>query len=323
MKTLRSVILLLTGLFVALSCFAGDKDISIVGRAEVMVTSSVITLADVAEVSSPVLHKHDEAIIVLKQTPLVSSPIPGKSKEITAQEILQILRAHQVNFEEVGYSLPATIQVTRASRQVKDDEIKTALQEALLTQGNQEIVIKELLKSEPIDIAPTMVAFSAEQIGIPHNGRLSFSVTASSPEGEKQSFTAQAYIEEWGQVPLAKRALPRGTIVALEDVALARLNLQTLPRDAVRNSDRVIGLEVSQDVAFGEFFKNKSIGIPALVKTGDKVAAVIRSNILEVTLKATALDSASLGGEIRIRNDSSKKVLRGKVVGEKLVEVMP
>jgi flagella basal body P-ring formation protein FlgA len=323
MKSLIAITLFGLSLFIGHDCRAGDKDISIVGRADIMVTSPVVTLADVADVSSTALHKHDEAIIVLKQTPLVSSPLPGKSKEISAQEILQILRAHQVNFEEVGYSLPSIINVTRASRQVKDDEIKAAIQDALATQGNQEIVIKELIKSSPVNIAPTMVAFTAEQVGIPHNGRLSFSVTATSPEGEKQSFTTQAYVEEWGHVPLAKRPLTRGTIVALEDVAMARLNLQTLPRDAVRNSDNVIGLEVSQDIAFGEFFKNKSIGIPALVKSGDKVAAVIRSNILEVTLKATALDSASLGGEIRIRNDSSKKVLRGKVVGEKLVEVTP
>ena len=83
-----------------------------------------------------------------------------------------------------------------------------------------------------------------------------------------------------------------------------------------------IGSKALRPIAPGERVTTTMIVAPALVKSGDQVQTVVRVGLLEAHGVAVATQTGSLGEEIRLVNTSSRRTLRGRVIGAREVEVM-
>lgn len=60
-----------------------------------------------------------------------------------------------------------------------------------------------------------------------------------------------------------------------------------------------------------------------LLRRGDPVTLVARAGGVEVRMQGRALGAAQAGGRITVENTESHRVLRGRVTGDSLVEVVP
>ena len=117
--------------------------IRLVGRAETVVTESMIRLSDVAQIDSPNL-LDDEAIIQLKKITVGTSPKAGESRVIEGSQILEKLRDQGVRLSSLRYSFPRQVTITRAYREVKLDEIQRVLTSFLL-QSDRHIDVKQIV----------------------------------------------------------------------------------------------------------------------------------------------------------------------------------
>ena len=68
-------------------------------------------------------------------------------------------------------------------------------------------------------------------------------------------------------------------------------------------------------------FQKRKLDIPPVIDMGALVTLVYRSGGIEATASGVAIESGALGDEIRVRNDSSRKIILGKVLEPGIVGV--
>ncbi len=303
------------------------RQIEVRGRSTVTVTTQRIRLSDIADISSP-LNIEQDALVALRKIVIEKSPAPGKVLLLTAENIIGRMKEAGVDLSKVGYLFPRQIEVARASRLLGTDEIRNAVEEFLKTRS-AEIKLNSIDYADDVFVVPGITKIEALKSINARPGFINIELKATvSPSEinelpEETRFRVDASVDEWLEVPVATRPITKGALVEPGDVAMARLNLAAIPKDAAINQTRVIGLETKQNIGFGEVFRQNKLILPAVIDTGSKVNMRFRQGILEVVAKGTAIEAGTVGQAIKIRNDSSKKLIIGRVIEAGLVEVIP
>ena len=132
---------------------------------------------------------------------------------------------------------------------------------------------------------------------------------------------ATAIVDDWREVPVLNKPLERGMMITPSDIELVRLNMFKQPADVADNLEDVIGRAVKNRMGAGETLRKSLIDIPPLVTQGQKVTLHYRAGGLQATAGGTAIDDGLRGDVIRVRNDSSKKTLKAKIITAEQLEV--
>lgn len=321
-------LLLPVSLFAESSTHGGDstvvgqkaRTIKILGRNSSVVSSKDISLGDVARVSSRRI-ADDDAIISLRRIVVASSPAPGEKLTLSASQVLERLREGGVQLDSIGYAFPRIMTVERAARTISLLEIETVVKEAMPDDGDSELV--EVLYKEPVRVAPGAVALSAKILPSNKQGQYTAKILAQVEGETAVRFNVPLAVKEWVEVPVAKRPLPRGSVVSSSDMVMARADLSEVPVDAAREVEQIVGYETTHAIGYGEVFRKKKLSIPPVVARGSQVTILYKTALLEATAAGTALEDGVEGQRISVRNDASRKTVSGEVVQPGLVRVNP
>lgn len=289
--------------------------IKIIGRDQITVTQSELTIGDVADVSANDA-RYDDAVIGIKRIKLNQSPAPGQELSVPATIVIERMRSEGVDLKKVGYSLPRVFTVKRAAREVNGDEITRILGQ-YFEQSGRDVSIERVDFKKPILIAPGEVKFEV----LDNSDKRSYTLRAKVEGTTTQEFKVTPTISEWGEIPVATRTLSVGDIVQEGDYERARVNLARLPKDAVMNDQQLLGRATQQGVTPGEVFKRESLAAPIVISKGQKVTLRYRSGQFEATATGIAVEDGGAGQDIKIKNDTSNKVVVATVVEPGLVEV--
>ncbi|MEN1941523.1 flagellar basal body P-ring formation chaperone FlgA [Luteimonas sp. MJ246] len=85
----------------------------------------------------------------------------------------------------------------------------------------------------------------------------------------------------------------------------------------------LVGRVPSRALAPGVVPTEADLALGSPLRRGDPVVLVARSGGVEVRMPGRALGPAQAGGRIGVENVSSRRVLRGRVVAEGIVELLP
>jgi flagella basal body P-ring formation protein FlgA len=305
--------------FLAVEVAADPFAVRMTGRPEGVVTTARVTVGDLAEVTAAE-PSDDEAAIAVRRLVVREVLAPGAVLTVSADELLRLLERSGVSTRQVGYSLPRTMTVRRVGRTPDPKEVLAAIQKMIISQGRSaEVEDVSFDSAAMIDI--DTVELRASPLASSSPGQITSQIIAIDGTGTEQRFEARARLQEWRDVPTAARPLSRGTIVHEEDLQMARMNLSALPLDTMPRMQSIVGLQASRDISFGEVIRKSKVVIPPIVTSGSRVTMVYRSGPLELTASGTALDSAPPGGEVKVRNDLSKRVISGIATEEGIVMV--
>ncbi|MCO6432473.1 MAG: flagellar basal body P-ring formation protein FlgA [Deltaproteobacteria bacterium] len=313
---------LMAPLMIASLVLAESEDgrtIRIEGRKNAIVNTGVIKLSDLAEVSSPHI-ADDETVIALKKLEIDSSPAPGDELTIPAARVLERMQEHGVKLSDLIYVLPRIITVKRAARQLSAAEVEQAIKDYFAASG-RDVMVKSTDYKGSAWVAPNVTKLDLTPFNTPRAHEIGFTIAPQSAEGGDARFTIKAVIDEWLEIPVAKRPLTRGAEVSQDDFIMARLNLSALPNDAAREGEEVVGLETSSDIAPGEIFRRSKLVVPPVVSQGSKVTLLYKRGPLEASATGIALENGAMGDQIRVRNDASKKIISGKVLSAGVIGV--
>jgi flagella basal body P-ring formation protein FlgA len=302
----------------AATAAAQSTAIRLQAREEVVITKPVVTLSDIAQIESPRV-QDDETLIALKKIVVGSSPKIGESLTIEGTDILAKLRSEGVRLDQIRYSVPRQVVVTRAFREVTTDELELALA-SFLEREDRQIDVKKLVVERPIRIAPDSDGVEVVSLNSAQPGRfgVDFRSLASSDEVR---FQLRAIGDEWRLMPVAAKPLKRGELVAGDAVELVKMSASVVGRDTVENISDIVGHAVTRDVGQGELFRITTLSMPPVVRAGSRVTLVVKRGLLEASATGVALENGGVRQEIKVRNDVSKRIVVGKVVEEGLVSV--
>ena len=292
--------------------------IRVEGRADAIVTDKSIRLGDVAQIDSPNI-QDDEAVILLKKISVGVSPKAGESVTLEGSTVLERLRDEGVRLDSIRYSLPRNITVTRAFREVKLDELERALA-SFLSKGEKQVDVKQLVVDRPIRVPTDSLGLEVVALQATRPGHIGIDYKSVAGSDEVR-FQLKAFADEWRLMPVASRPLVKGATVTASDVHLVKGNGTSVGRDSIENLGDIVGRNLTKDIGQGEMFKASVVTVPAVVTAGSRVIVVFRQSRLEVTASGIALENGGMGQDIRVRNESSKKVIVGKVTDPGLVTV--
>jgi flagella basal body P-ring formation protein FlgA len=199
------------------------------------------------------------------------------------------------------------------------DELEKALL-SFLEKSDRQIELKRLVVDKPIRIATDSNGIEVVGLHATHSGHFGVDYRALSKSDESR-FQLRAFAEEWRTVPVASRPLKRGDVVSAGDIELSRVSKARVTRDAIENLGDLVGYQLTRNVGQGEMLSAAMVMIPPVIKAGSRVTLLFKQGRLEVTASGVALESGIRGAEIKVRNDSSKKIVSGKVVEDGLVAV--
>jgi flagellar basal body P-ring formation protein FlgA len=130
-----------------------------------------------------------------------------------------------------------------------------------------------------------------------------------------------ARISYRGQVLVAARGLPRGTVIQASDLVAQERDLQGGPLDYLTQAQQAVGMRTARALRPGMLIDQDSLEEVPVVARGQRVWLIAQSSNLQVRTVGTALQSGTVGAMIRVENTSSGKIVEGVVTRQGVVRI--
>lgn len=154
----------------------------------------------------------------------------------------------------------------------------------------------------------------------PVAGRATIGVECTGQEG--WTVYVPMKIDIFRQVIVAKRNIQRKETLTPADIEFRRENLADLPWGFYSATEDINGLMANRRIAEGNVITPHMVEARKLVKSGDRVRLEFnRNGIMQISMQGTALGSGGMGDKIRVRNNSSGKIVDAYVSGPGVVSV--
>ncbi|HSX70069.1 MAG TPA: flagellar basal body P-ring formation chaperone FlgA [Pseudomonas sp.] len=129
-----------------------------------------------------------------------------------------------------------------------------------------------------------------------------------------------AQVRVFRPVVVLKTPLKRNSIVSERNIALIEQDVGAL-RSYITDPTLVIGRKMTRPVAADQVLIPSQLELAESVYRGDQVVIAARSGGIAVRVQGEALADGTLGEQISVRNLSSQRVVRARVIGPGQVEV--
>jgi len=148
------------------------------------------------------------------------------------------------------------------------------------------------------------------------------SVKAECNSGKIWSVHVPAQVTIYRQIAIAGRAIARGEVISHAHLSSSVINVSSIRQTFFADADAIVGKEAKRNISQGEPFKTALLDAPTAVKRGEIVMLESLAGSIKVSSAGTAMADGRVGQKIRVRNNSSERVISGVVVSQGLVQTL-
>lgn len=130
-----------------------------------------------------------------------------------------------------------------------------------------------------------------------------------------------AQVRIFRPVAVLKTPLKRDSVIGPADIAMIEQDIGLLGRGYIADPDQAIGRKLTRPLQADQVLTPAMLQLAESVRRGDQVVIAARAGGISVRVQGEALSSGTLGQQINVRNLSSQRVVRARVVGPGQVEV--
>ncbi len=127
---------------------------------------------------------------------------------------------------------------------------------------------------------------------------------------------------EMAKVYVARRALPRGHLIAAGDVVADERDVSRLHSAYITDARFVIGQRLRSPVLAGSIITASQLKADNYIKRGQTVTLVATSNGINIRMSGKALSDGGLNQRIRVENLNSGRIVEGVVRSREHVEIL-
>lgn len=260
---------------------------------------------------------------VLDRVDLGYTPMPGYTREFDRASLLRILSQHGVP-ESREWNLPETVTVRRRCRLLTPEEIEQAAAEFVRTLGSSTV---RVVASKVICPAKIFVPEGTIRLNftVPRRTlmgkRLDLLLAVSAASGTLRKQWVQAEIEYTATVPVATRDIRPSEVIAAADFRIEERHLESVVSKLLEPSFTPEGQAARRAIHAGDVISPYYIAPPVLVRLGDRITLLVKTESFELQTEGVARGAGRLGDKIAVLNADTRKIIYGRVVGEKKVEV--
>lgn len=127
---------------------------------------------------------------------------------------------------------------------------------------------------------------------------------------------------ETAKVYVARRALPRGHLIAAEDVVADERDVSRLRSAYITDARFLLGQRLRSPVLSGSIITASQLKADNYIKRGQTVTLLAKSNGINIRMAGKALSDGGLNQRIRVENLNSGRIVEGIVRSREHVEVL-
>ena len=259
----------------------------------------------------------------LAERPLIYAPTPGKKLVLDARYLMRVARAYRIDWRPL--SAADRIIVERASNPIEIEDLVDLVTSGLAQDGiagDLEVVLdqRDLVIHLPSHLTPFPQLERLE--ADPRTGRFVADVVAPPDHPEARRFSISGRFHRLIPVPVLNRTVGTDEIIRSSDVDWIEMREDEVNRSVAVDLEAVMGKTPRRPMRPHIPLRMSDLKEPELVRRKGPVVITFRSGNLELTARATALQSGAKGDVVRVMNMDSRKVIQAVVVGENAVEVI-
>lgn len=150
-------------------------------------------------------------------------------------------------------------------------------------------------------------------------GRYSIGVRC---KGEKKwTIYVSVLISVFKDVVILARPVQRGDIITDAMLSIERRDISSVREDFFTDISQVLNKQVVRSMMAGSVVSVRNIVEPVLIKKGDKVAIHSEKSGLSISMTGIALMDGAKGQRIRVKNESSSRIINATIIEAGLVVV--
>jgi len=309
MKNLKVKKLLLAMLMA--SCMAHQALAEAVPKAESVITHDRITLGDVFDG-------------VTENTDYYLAPAPATGKTVTldVHDLTRISDAFNLGWT-AGDPLQHVV-IRRSSTEIDSFDIQAALQQQMTGDMKGQKFEMEMTDRSVGFHVPETADRTVNIEGLTYDaakGTFKAVVSAAAVPGVKKEVKGRFY--QISRIPVLKDPMGFGDVISARDIDYIDMRAPEITASTVTDASRLIGQSPRRSIAALKPITASDVQMPVVVKKGDVVTMVFKTNAISLTTQGRALDSGAEGDAIRVMNTSSKHIVDAVVTGAQTVSIKP
>jgi len=158
---------------------------------------------------------------------------------------------------------------------------------------------------------------------LPPGRGLSGRTTVGIKCNHKKNWTlyVNATIHHFESIVVAKRSIPRGSIIKESDLILIEQDISRLNGAYLRDTTLAVGKKVKQTIRANAPLTQRVLIEPQAIKRGDPITIIAQNSLLEIRAPGNALASGKIGDIIRVKNTKSQKIVEARIASKNTVTV--
>ncbi len=305
MKTILCIMLAIVSLRAM-----GAQQTAIAVRPENTVIGTSCVLAEIANVQADA-----GAAQRINSVTICSSPLPGKSRKITREQIVIALRRGGIADGTYDLLCPAQVSIMRDQRTVSGqmlfDTAKGFAQSSATWSGTVAIESLRLPMDQPVPVGELELRVRAGCQGI-RKGQCSVPVEIVLDGKVYRLVQVSINVRIIAPILIATKAITRGEALTADNTAVEERDITRLPDDALTEAPAA-DMTASSPFAQGAVIRKQWVCAPPAVKSGDSVLVIVESQGMKVTDKGTAAQDGRPGDRIRVRMGGDAREIRATV----------
>lgn len=280
-------------------------------KGDIVVNKAVVTVGDMFEEAG-----------ALAETAIFLAPAPGTTGIVPLADLQRAAAAIGLqNFDNIGYTRvrvarDATIvDAALLDGLIAADLAKRGIISGGITAQSRFDIPNLSLNAEAVDTPATLVSLRYT----PGNGGFAARFMIA---GIDQPVDLTGAIDLMTSVPRLSTALPAGAILTAANFETATVPLAVADASGYADVSQLVGQELIRAARAGLMLRAADVRSPATVKRNSIVTVLLRSGPMTLTVKGTALGTASAGEPVNVLNTVSRKVLHGIARADGTVEIL-
>jgi flagella basal body P-ring formation protein FlgA len=215
-------------------------------------------------------------------------------------------------------------QAAENGQSLSQAQVEEALRRYVLERSTwrEEQVEVELRSFSPraLPEGPVTIAILKPSRGItpgPHRFLIGLQVN----DREEARMWVDSEVRVFAEVVVSSQPLAHFEPLSPEKVRLERRNLGELPPQPLTSLEPLDGKQMTRPVEVNQVLTEVMVELPRVIRRGSVVTLVYESAGLHVETSGRAVEPGRVGERIRVENPSSGKVLEGRVLDDRTVQV--
>ncbi len=261
---------------------------------------------------------------VLENISFGRSPQPGKIKTLARNKIESRIRTGQDLPGKIQLVSPDKVYVKQAHQKISEQQIRDRVVQWLDDYFlGREYEIKALrIQTDDVYPAGRLEFNLLAPLKVDRQGKLNFPLAVMVDHRKVDTLRIRGQVAGYEMVPCTKKNMKMGSALRASDLVLVKKDMFTLSPSVVRDMASFEDCRLKRGVKKGSPIQAGWLAPLPLIRKGDVVSLVVRSNALKIETSGIALEDGFKGQPLKVENRLSGKLVRGIAKTAATVEVV-